>query len=159
MATETMQNTRILKTTDSTVSMRHIANHVYALRNNIESDSKHSNPKAYVDELDKVIVSVKSTIGDIAYIMRRKGMKVSENVDESGKNITLKEAKSKVFHYFSKTDFDTATKVRFYLNCSNNQNIEKLFSEEELQLQYNILKQCMFDAYAAKILYEEAASA
>lgn len=152
------ETARMQKTTDQTISMRHISIHVKGLRENDPKDSKHGNPRAYVEELHSVIISATSMLDDIVYIMRKKGMKIPENLEE-GVGITFKEAKSRVFHYFSKNDFEIANKVRFYLNSSNQQNVEEFFSEEGLQLQYNVLKQCISDAFAAQLLYAEVASA
>ena len=154
---EGLTTVREEKTTDMTVSMRHIARHVKGLRENDPKDSKHCKPCAYLEELTKVIVASMSLLEDVAYIMRQKGMNIPENLNE-GLGITLKEAKSKVFHHFEKTDFDTANKIRFYLNSSNHPNVAGEFSEAELQLQFNVLKECCADAFAAQLLYAEKAS-
>lgn len=151
--TMTAKEIRECKTVDQSVPFRHIGPHVDHNRTG-QKDSKSDNPLAYVHELTGVIMAGKSMIDDLAYVMRRKDM----NPEEVVLNVSKENAKTRVFSYFSKTDFDVANKIRYYLNTTTTDNIESLFTEEELQLQYNVLKRCVEDAFAAQLLFSEAAS-
>lgn len=106
-------------------------------------------PKLYIKRVDNELRAVETSIDDVAYLLREKGIKV----DMPEKKLpTLEEADAYVFHKFHTRQFEYAEKLSCQL-CSKAAEEINLIIPKALR-QFNVLLAAREDLLVTKVRFE-----